>query len=62
MLLAVLLSYGVARTVTRPLAAITDVMREVAATGGMLARNIPPQDPDGGRTRTRGCSPRRSTR
>jgi signal transduction histidine kinase len=38
-LLATILSYGVARTVTRPLAAITDVMREMAATGD-LTRNI----------------------
>ena len=41
MLLAVVLSYAVARTITRPLAAITDVMREVAATGD-LTRKIPP--------------------
>ncbi len=39
-LLATILSYGVARTVTRPLAAITTVMREVAATGD-LTRRIP---------------------
>ena len=39
-LLATILSYGVARTVTRPLAAITAVMREVAATGD-LTRRIP---------------------
>jgi signal transduction histidine kinase len=36
---AVLLSYAVARSVTRPLAVITDTMREVAATGD-LARKI----------------------
>jgi signal transduction histidine kinase len=36
---AVLLSYLVARTVTRPLAAITNGMREIAATGD-LARKI----------------------
>jgi signal transduction histidine kinase len=36
---AVLLSYQVARTVTRPLAAITNGMREIAATGD-LARKI----------------------
>jgi signal transduction histidine kinase len=36
---AVILSYLVARTVTRPLAAITDGMREIAATGD-LARKI----------------------
>jgi signal transduction histidine kinase len=40
MLLATVLSYGVARTVTRPLGAITSVMREVAATGD-LTRKIP---------------------
>jgi signal transduction histidine kinase len=40
MLLATVLSYAVARTVTRPLAAITGVMREVAATGD-LTRKIP---------------------
>jgi signal transduction histidine kinase len=38
-LLATVLSFAVARTITRPLAAITDVMREVAATGD-LARKI----------------------
>ena len=42
MLLATVLSYGVARTVTRPLGAITRVMREVAATGD-LSRKIPVQ-------------------
>jgi signal transduction histidine kinase len=40
MLLATVLSYAVARTVTRPLAAITGVMREVATTGD-LTRKIP---------------------
>jgi signal transduction histidine kinase len=39
-LLATIVSYAVARTVTRPLAAITAVMRDVAATGD-LARRIP---------------------
>jgi len=39
-LLSTLLSFGVARTITRPLAAITRVMREVAATGD-LTRKIP---------------------
>lgn len=38
-LLATLLSFAVARTITRPLAAITDVMRDVAATGD-LGRKI----------------------
>jgi signal transduction histidine kinase len=44
---AVLLSYLVARTVTRPLAAITNGMREMAATG-VLARQIdlPPGNRD----------------
>lgn len=37
-LLAVGLSYGVARTVTRPLAAITDAMREIAATGDLTRK------------------------
>jgi signal transduction histidine kinase len=36
--LAVLLSYGVARTVTRPLTAITHTMREVTATGDLTRR------------------------
>ena len=40
LLLATILSYGVARTMTRPLAAITTAMREVAATGD-LTRKIP---------------------
>lgn len=39
-LLATLLSFAVARTVTRPLAAITRVMRDVATTGD-LAQKIP---------------------
>ena len=37
-LLAVALSYGVARTVTRPLAAITAAMREMAATGDLTRK------------------------
>jgi signal transduction histidine kinase len=37
-LLAILLSFAVARTITRPLAAITDVMREVAATGDLTQK------------------------
>jgi signal transduction histidine kinase len=40
MLLATVLSYAVARTVTKPLGAITSVMRDVAATGD-LTRKIP---------------------
>jgi signal transduction histidine kinase len=39
-LLAMAVSYGVARTITRPLARITDHMRQVAATGD-LTRKIP---------------------
>jgi signal transduction histidine kinase len=37
-LLATLLSFAVARTITRPLAAITDVMREVAVTGDLTRK------------------------
>jgi signal transduction histidine kinase len=37
-LLATILSFAVARTITRPLAAITDVMREVAATGDLTRK------------------------
>src|SRR5262245_25275892 len=37
-LLATLLSFAVARTITRPLAAITDVMKEVAATGDLTQK------------------------
>src|SRR5207244_4994456 len=43
-LLATLLSFAVARTITRPLAAITDVMREVAATGD-LTRKMAVREP-----------------
>ena len=42
--LAVGLSYAVARTITRPLGAITATMREVAATGD-LTRKIPLRAP-----------------
>jgi signal transduction histidine kinase len=41
---SVLLSWAVARTVTRPLAALTDAMKEIAATGD-LARRIGPGRP-----------------
>ncbi len=34
-LIATIVSYGVARTITRPLAAITDTMREMARTGDL---------------------------
>ena len=37
-LLATVLSYFVARTVTRPLAAVTDAMRDVAATGDLTRK------------------------
>jgi two-component system sensor histidine kinase HydH len=37
-LVAIILSYGVARTVTRPLATITDAMREMAATGDLTRK------------------------
>jgi signal transduction histidine kinase len=37
-LMATLLSFAVARTITRPLAAITDVMREVARTGDLTRK------------------------
>jgi signal transduction histidine kinase len=43
MLLAVAVSYAVARTITRPLATITDHMRQIAATGD-LTRKITLQD------------------
>ncbi|HEX9366646.1 MAG TPA: HAMP domain-containing protein, partial [Vicinamibacterales bacterium] len=39
-LVAILLSYGIARTVTRPLGAITSTMKEIAASGD-LTRRIP---------------------
>jgi two-component system, NtrC family, sensor histidine kinase HydH len=38
MLLAIGLSYAVARTITRPLGAITDAMREIAATGDLTRK------------------------
>ncbi len=37
-LIATILSYGVARTVTRPIAAITAAMREIAATGDLTRK------------------------
>ena len=42
-LVAVLFSYGIARTITRPLATITSTMREMAASGD-LSRRIPTPD------------------
>ncbi len=43
-LVATLLGYVIARTVTRPLRALTATMREMAATGD-LARTVPPNGP-----------------
>ena len=60
-LLAIGLSYAVARTITRPLGAITATMREVAATGD-LTRKIRAFGPSAWQDRTRGCWRRRSTR
>jgi signal transduction histidine kinase len=41
--LATVFSFGVARTITRPLAAITDVMRQAAATGDLTRKiALPP--------------------
>jgi signal transduction histidine kinase len=37
-LLAIVISYGVARTITRPLASITDHMRQIAATGDLTSK------------------------
>ena len=37
-IMATLLSFAVARTITSPLAAITDVMRQVAATGDLTRK------------------------
>ena len=37
-LLAIVVSYGVARTITRPLASITDHMRQIAATGDLTRK------------------------
>ena len=37
-LLAIVVSYGVARTITHPLASITDHMRQIAATGDLTAK------------------------
>lgn len=42
-LIAVLVSYGIARTITRPLGTITSTMREMAASGD-LSRRIPTPD------------------
>ena len=42
-LVAVMFSYGIARTITRPLATITSTMREMAASGD-LSRRIPAPD------------------
>jgi signal transduction histidine kinase len=45
-LLAIVVSYGVARTITRPLASITDHMRQIAVTGD-LTRKIPTRSQGG---------------
>src|SRR5690606_9971936 len=37
-LLSIAISYGVSRTVTRPLARITDHMRQIAATGDLTRK------------------------
>ena len=52
-LLATIVSYGVARTITRPLAAVTGAMADVAATGD-LSRRVPGSEPRLGRRR---CAP-----
>jgi signal transduction histidine kinase len=39
-LLAIVVSYGVARTITRPLASITDHMRHIAATGDLTQKIV----------------------
>ena len=49
-LVATLVGYGIARTVTRPLRALTATMREMAATGD-LARTVPRGRPLGRRGR-----------
>ena len=41
-LIATLLGYGIARTVTRPLRAVTATMREMAATGNLAGAAPPP--------------------
>ena len=43
-LVATLLSYGIARTITRPLGAITNTMREMAATGDLTRRMPEPSE------------------
>jgi signal transduction histidine kinase len=45
-LLAIVVSYGVARTITRPLASITDHMRQIAVTGD-LTRKLPTRNQAG---------------
>ena len=60
-LLATILSYAVARTMTRPLAAVTGAMRDVAATGD-LTRKVHAAQPRLGRRGRAAARPRRSTR
>jgi signal transduction histidine kinase len=44
-LAATVISYGIARTVTRPLGTITATMREMAATGDLTRKIPPPANP-----------------
>jgi hypothetical protein len=60
LILATIASYAVARTVTRPLLAITSAMRDVAATGDLTRKVSLHSGP--WTTKMPGCSPRRSTR
>ena len=59
-LVATLVSYFVARTVTGPIRALTATMREMATTG-VLTQAGPARPARPGRTRTRASSPARST-
>ena len=61
-LLAIVVSYGVARTITRPLASITDHMRHIAATGDLTRKIADQATRAAGTTTTRTCWRRRSTR
>ena len=61
-LAATVVSYGIARTVTRPLGAITATMREMAATGDLTRQDSGARRRRTGRTKMRGCSRRPSTR
>ena len=61
-LAATLVSYAVARTVTRPLGAITATMREMASTGDLTQEDRAVAGRRAGTTRMRGCWRARSTR